>query len=77
MSCSSGNCVRRGCISEADTCEDVLLRRDTCFFWKQPGKGACDVLLESMFGKGINITQQTKNDAMWYWFTLPLFAGLC
>ncbi|KRX31755.1 hypothetical protein T09_13809 [Trichinella sp. T9] len=30
------------------------------FFWKQPGKRACD----------------TVDDAVWYWFTLPLFAGL-
>jgi hypothetical protein len=28
-----------------------------------------------MFGKGMNITQQTVDDAVWYWFALPLFAG--
>ena len=25
-----------------------------------------------MFGKGINITQQTVDGAGWYWFALPL-----
>lgn len=29
-----------------------------------------------MFGKSLNITQQTVNDTVWHWFTLPLFAGL-
>ena len=34
---------------EAGMWEDVLLRTDKCcFFWKQPGKRACDVLLEWM-----------------------------
>ena len=27
-----------------------------------------------MFGKGININQQTVDNAVWYWHTLPLFA---
>jgi hypothetical protein len=27
-----------------------------------------------MFGKGINITQQTEHNTVWYWFALPLFA---
>jgi hypothetical protein len=26
--------------------EDILLRTDKMFFWKQPGKGTCNVLLE-------------------------------
>ena len=30
-----------------------------------------------MFGKVINIAQQTVDYAVWYWFALPLFAGLC
>ena len=29
-----------------------------------------------MFGKGININQQTVDNAVWYWHTLPLFACL-
>ena len=29
-----------------------------------------------IFGKGINITQQTVNDTVRRWFALPLFAGL-
>jgi hypothetical protein len=29
-----------------------------------------------MFRKSINITQQTVDNAVSYWFTLPLFAGL-
>jgi hypothetical protein len=29
-----------------------------------------------MFGKGINITQQTVDDAVWHWFNLPFLAGL-
>jgi hypothetical protein len=28
-----------------------------------------------ILGKGINITQQTVDDAVWHWSTLPLFAG--
>jgi hypothetical protein len=28
-----------------------------------------------MFRRGINTIQQTVNDAVWYWFTLALFAG--
>jgi hypothetical protein len=45
----------------ADTWEVFL--RDTVFFLRQPGKGACDVLLEwmlrehVMFRKDINIAQ--------------------
>jgi hypothetical protein len=36
--------------------------RHVMFFWKQPGKGACDVFSRAdrehmMFGKDINITQ--------------------
>jgi hypothetical protein len=27
-----------------------------------------------MFGKSISIAQQTVGNAVWYWFTLPLFA---
>ena len=30
-----------------------------------------------MFGKGISITQQTVDDARWYWCEFPFFAGLC
>ena len=51
------------------------------FFWKQPGKEACNALLEWMLqtthdvGKAINITQQTVADALWYWYALPFFAG--
>ena len=29
-----------------------------------------------MFEKVMNITQQTTDDIVWHWFTLPLFAGL-
>jgi hypothetical protein len=28
-----------------------------------------------LFGMDINIAQQTMSDAVWYWFTLLLFAG--
>ena len=28
-----------------------------------------------MFGKSITVTQPTVDDAVWYWFTLPFFAG--
>jgi hypothetical protein len=48
--------------------------RHVVFFWKLPGKKACDVLLEwthVMFGKGISVAQQTVDKAV---FTLPLFA---
>jgi len=51
--------------------------RHTVFFWKLTGKGACDVLLEQMLeracgvGKGINVTHQAVDDAVWYGFTLP------
>ena len=49
MSCFSGSCLMRGCFAEAGMWEDVLLRTDKCcFFWKQPGKRACDVFLECM-----------------------------
>lgn len=58
---------------QAGTRDDVLMRADIqCFFWKQPGKRACDVLLDRtldeqvMFGKDINITQKTADDAGWY-----------
>ena len=53
------------------------------FFWKQPGKRACDGLLECTLartcdvGKSIIITRKTVDDAVWYWFALPFFAGHC
>ena len=28
-----------------------------------------------MLGKGIKITQQTVDDAVWYWYILAFFAG--
>ena len=28
-----------------------------------------------MFEKGINLTQQTVDDAVWYWYALPFYAG--
>jgi hypothetical protein len=28
------------------------------------------------FGKGINLKQQTVDNAVWYWFALPFFSGL-
>jgi hypothetical protein len=28
-----------------------------------------------MFGKDIDIAQWTVDDAGWYWYTLPFFAG--
>jgi hypothetical protein len=28
-----------------------------------------------MLGTGMNISQQTTDDTMWHWFTLPLFAA--
>ena len=28
-----------------------------------------------MFKRGIHVTQQTMNNAVWYWYTLPFFAG--
>ena len=30
----------------------------------------------TLFGKGINRTQQTMDGAVWHWFALPLFADL-
>ena len=57
--------------------------RHVVVYWKQLGKEAYDVLLERTLErahdvwKGINITQQTVDDTVWYWFTLPLFAGHC
>jgi len=39
-------------------------------FWKLPGEGACDVLLErmlerhTMFGESVSVTQQTVNDTL-------------
>jgi hypothetical protein len=53
------------------------------FFWRQPGKRACDVLLERMLERTCdiredrNIAQWTVRDAGWNWYALPLFAGHC
>jgi hypothetical protein len=62
MCCVSGNDLTRGCFAEADTWEDVLLRTDTCyfFFWKLPGKGAHDVLLERMFERAHDVWKGYK-----------------
>jgi hypothetical protein len=30
-----------------------------------------------MFGNGLNITQQSIDDTVWYWLTLPFIAGHC
>ena len=57
--------------------------RHVMLFWRQPGKGLCDALLEQlleralMSGKGISITQQTVDNALRYWYSLPFFAGHC
>jgi hypothetical protein len=58
--------------------------RYVLFFWRQPGKGACNVLLEQMpesthdIWKDINIiAQMTVDNAEWYWYTLPFFVGHC
>jgi hypothetical protein len=46
--------------------------RHVMIFWKQHRERACDVLLKQilertmMFGKDINITQQTVDEAMWH-----------
>jgi hypothetical protein len=50
-----------------DTSADVLLRKDMWCF--------SESYLE--FGKGVNIPQQIVDDAVWHWFILSLFAGLC
>ena len=59
----------------------LRIDRNTVFFWKQPERG--HVMLfksgcmreEMVFAKGINITKQTVDDAMWYWFTLQPSVG--
>jgi hypothetical protein len=57
--------------------------RHVVFFWKLPGKWAWKMMFywsgclreHTMFGKSISVTQQRVDDTVWYWFTLPLFAG--
>lgn len=51
------------------------------FFWKQPRKkgmrsfARVDTKVHVMLEKGINVAEQTVNDAVWHGHTLPLFAG--
>jgi len=61
-----------------------LLQQTRGVFWKLSGKGhgmfwytlRDDLLRELVvFGKGLDITQQTTDDTVWLWFPLPLFAG--
>jgi hypothetical protein len=44
-----GTCLMRGCFTEAETWEDVLVRIDTSGgFMEASWKRACDILLEQM-----------------------------
>lgn len=70
--------------AEADTWEGVLLRTQTwCFsgsYLKRRHVMFCysgHLRKHVMFEKGINITQQTVENTVWYWFALPLFADHC
>ena len=69
--------------AEADTLEDVLLRTDTCCFSGSRLRNrhvlcCCGWYLRGhmMLGNVTNITQQTMENTVWYWFTLPFSAGL-
>ena len=51
------------------------------FFWRQPRKGACDILLARMLErmcdiqKDINKAQQIVDDTEQYWYNVPFFTG--
>jgi hypothetical protein len=65
----------RGVFAKADTREKRCFARNRhmMFFWRQPGKRTCDILLEWMLKrthdvwKRYKLTQQTVDDAGWYW----------
>jgi hypothetical protein len=59
----------RGCVAEADTWEDVLLRTDMWCFSRSLRE-------HLMFGKGISLTQHTVDDSVAL-VRLATFAGLC
>lgn len=69
----SGNWLMRGCLCWS---------RHMAFFWSQPGKGTCDVLLGQrlkglgMFGKNITLTQIDSDRAVTGRDCFPLSSSL-
>ena len=64
--------------AEADTWEDVLLRTDVVFFWKQPGKRGCEFLLEQMLERACDVWEEYKynpTDSGWRYLVLVHLAG--
>lgn len=57
MSCNvfSGNCLVRGCFAE---------NRHLMFFWRQPGKGACDIMLEGLCERACDVRKGYKYNSM-------------
>jgi hypothetical protein len=76
--CFSGNCLMRGYF-----CWSRLMgrcfaeNRHITFFWKLPGKRACNALLEQMLGRTFDVWKEYKynpTDTVWYRFPLSFFA---